>query len=233
MEFFKFDSLKIVLVLILLLVITFVPGVKDTVQMILEQGENFQPVYINLGDFDLKWNNDFTLPKLTFDENGISVPTIELNLVFIAAILILIFLSAFFPLANFVTALLASIATGYITYHTVEMYKMMRAGGSTSWETAGFCFKILFIIYFVLTIVSCFRLFATMWQDESTDSDNKLFYFTLSTIIGLLFSALAALIITGINWLLLGLGWAGGTYVCFAFVVICTLLTSSYKSEST
>ena len=130
------------------LVIAIFPGVQETIQSVMENGENFQPIYVNVGDINVKWDVKFDLPEFQFNSQEFSAPALDLSLPFIILVVvvavIIIVLSHIYPNTGFFATCLFGGLGAYFSVQTVEVYKNMLANGITSWDAANTCFGFLF-----------------------------------------------------------------------------------------
>ena len=234
MEYIKNIStlLKSIFTFLTIIVIMISPGVQETIQSVMENGENFQPVYVNVGDINIKWDIKLELPEFRFDMQEVSAPTFNSNLPFISLVvlvaIILIALSHFHPFVSLFTTLLFGSLGMYFSIQTVEVYKNMLANGSTSWNAANSCFGFLFFLFLVVLANSLLGFSYTITKLRFNNSFSS---YICGTLIAAAFAAVGSLVASGLCWVILGLGWAGGVYIFFGIsFFVATVL--EYKNAS-
>ena len=207
--------------IVLLCAITFfVPGMKDIVFGLIENGKDFQPVYINIGDINVNLDIGFELPKFEFDVASFEMPTITFNVVFILVALALIILSSFSPIISFISTILFGGVALHFSIQAVTVYKNMVANGSTNWQAACASFGVLFCVYLVVLANGLFGLSGTVFKYATSNAFTN---WVLSFFFALLFAAAGALVVSLICLGVLALGWAGGVYLGFAVAAVIAL----------
>ncbi len=214
--------IKLAFIVVLSFLLVFVPGAKETISGVFESSENFQPIYVNVGDLNLKWDVKFDFPEFQFDTQEFSVPTLSLNPIVLLIIafgaVILAGVSYKIPSFSLILTVLVSALGFYFSGQTVDVYKNMLANGSTFLDAAGACFGVLFWLYFVVLAIGLLGISSTVMEDQF---DNDIYRGVFGAFIAAALAAVGALVASGLCWVILGLGWAGGVYVSLliSFVV--------------
>ena len=204
-------------IIILCAIVIFVPSMKEMVFSLIENGKDFQPIQINVGDINVNLASGFELPEFEFDVASFEMPTLTLNAFFIFAAFALVILSSFSPVISIISTIIFSAVALRFSIQTVSVYNNMVANGASTWEAARSCFGVLFCVYLVVLANGLFGLSGSAFKDAFS---NAFANCIASIIFAMIFATIGALIVAGICLLLLGLGWAGGIYLGFVVAVL-------------
>ena len=216
-------TIQLIVILILTVLVIFVPGAKDTIFVMFTNSENFQPIHVDLGDFDIKWDIKFELPSLQIDAE--STPILNISVPFLIATIVIalfsIILSYWFSWTTLILTVLFGVVGLYFSFQATNVYEILISNGNTSWDAACSCFGILFCLYLVVMTVGLLNLISTIligWLDDAVPR------YIFGTLIALIVSALGSLIVSGLCLLTLGFGWSGGIFLFLAIAFVIAMV---------
>ena len=151
--------------------------------------------------------------------NGTSV----MIFVLIVGPVLVLFCSGLLKLIALIAVLIANLVGGIVAMRIMAGYSLAVAEGQGTWEIANTCFLTVLILFAILLFGGC-----EMWIDTFMESNEEKSVFGLIkrgikkiwvSILVFLASAAVSLVLSGISWVFMGLGWSG--FVLVSLFLIC------------